>query len=245
MSYSKSSTLSKNEIVAKKMREMAYVDGISPTLIPENQPVYDALLAKAASYPPSETWKARAYEKAAETVASSHENIYEIYGPQTDYSNWIPLSNIGPSITKFISSIVKEAYPQNLSPPRRCAVPANQPIYDALLAKAASYPLYEPYKANAYRNAAASVATWGHNIYTDCMVYNNCYEIPDVGVRIEEFIYNFIQNTKKSKPADSDKPAAPKKNSKKRCCEDEDELSEEEVDRIVDRYRDDIRERRH
>lgn len=141
------------------------------------------------------------------------------------------------------------------SKPQATLVPENQPIYDALLEKAASYPLSEPYKARAYRDAASSVAIWGHNIYTDFMIHNNCYEIPGVGVRIEEFIYNFIKNTTKPKPDSSDKPVSPKKKSMKRCYEDEDfdeddwpldeeELSEEEIESIIDRYRDDIRERR-
>lgn len=67
-----------------------------------------------------------------------------------------------------------------------CVIPANQLIYQALLDKAASYPVDKPYQAKAYKNAAESVLNYDKNIYIE-------YEPqPNIGNKIEEFIYQFI-----------------------------------------------------
>ena len=76
-------------------------------------------------------------------------------------------------------------------------VPENQSIYNALLAKAATYTPSQPWKAYAYKKAAESIATYNKNIFKDYELENTCYGIPYVGVSIEEFIYNFIDTTTK------------------------------------------------
>lgn len=78
-----------------------------------------------------------------------------------------------------------------------CTVSANQPIYQALLDKAASYPTDKPYQAKAYKKAAESVLTYYTNIYDEIAKYNRFYGIAptNVGVKIEDFIYEFIKAT--------------------------------------------------
>ena len=82
-----------------------------------------------------------------------------------------------------------------------CVGPENQPIYLALLDKAASYPEHKPFQAKAFRKAAEGVASFNRNIFNDYKLENVCYDIPHVGYRIEEFIYEFLyESEKKNQP---------------------------------------------
>ena len=69
-----------------------------------------------------------------------------------------------------------------------CVNPTNQPIYNALMTEADSYPADKPYQARAYRRAAEGVRTWNYDLYKD---YD--YAVPGVGKRIGEFIEDFIK----------------------------------------------------
>lgn len=69
-----------------------------------------------------------------------------------------------------------------------CSIPANQPIYQALLNKAAEYPADKPYQAKAYKKAAESVRICNYTLYNGYMP-----SVPGVGYKIAEFIDNFIQ----------------------------------------------------
>ena len=71
-----------------------------------------------------------------------------------------------------------------------CVVPQNQPIYQALIDKAASYPADKIYQSKAWKIAADSVAEADRNLYTEGRVY----QLNGVGVRIEDFINKFIDN---------------------------------------------------
>lgn len=75
-----------------------------------------------------------------------------------------------------------------------CSVPANQPIYQALLDKAASYPADKPYQAKAYKKAAEIVAAHPGNIYSE---YAGSFwfeaKPAAIGYKIEEFINKFIK----------------------------------------------------
>ena len=78
-----------------------------------------------------------------------------------------------------------------------CSVPANQPIYQALLDKAASYPADKIYQAKTYKKAAESVLTHTWNIY-DIAKNNSWYQgqgqhIPGAGEGIRTFIKDFIK----------------------------------------------------
>jgi hypothetical protein len=151
-----------------------------------NQFICNALLKKSATYPPTEPWKVKAYRKAAESVATITYDIYQVYN-EGGYFDCERIPHIGDSIENFMCNLMEYAHPL-----LNCTIPQNEPIYDALVEKAASYPPTEPWKAKAYRKAAESVATYGKNIYKDYDEYNSGYHIPNVGNSIEEFIYNFI-----------------------------------------------------
>jgi hypothetical protein len=84
-----------------------------------------------------------------------------------------------------------------------CSVAANQPIYQALLDKAASYPADKPYQAAAYKKAAQIVATYPSNIYSEFAKYCAFEELPaGIGYRIGQFINEFIEaNPKPAVPS--------------------------------------------
>lgn len=76
-----------------------------------------------------------------------------------------------------------------------CYESVNQPIYQALLDKAASYPPDKSYQAKAYKTAAESVRTWNYNLYQDLLL-----SVPGVGYSIENFIKDFIHTNPQPKP---------------------------------------------
>lgn len=85
--------------------------------------------------------------------------------------------------------------PQHLFFDGACVVSQNQPIYQALLDKAASYPAD---KAKTYKTAAVSIAASNHNLYEGGDFDED--ELPGVCPMIEEFINDFIQ-TDPTEPA--------------------------------------------
>ncbi len=72
-----------------------------------------------------------------------------------------------------------------------CVIPANQPIYQALLDKAASYPADKPDQIKAYKKAAESVLSYNRNFYDSSIIE----PIPGIGKKIEEFIDDFVAKT--------------------------------------------------
>jgi hypothetical protein len=76
-----------------------------------------------------------------------------------------------------------------------CIISQNQPIYQALLDKAASYPADKFYQTKAYQKAAESVSKWNYNLYNDYIP-----SIPGVGISIENFIYDFTKANPEQKP---------------------------------------------
>lgn len=95
--------------------------------------------------------------------------------------------------SKLLSALL--CFPSHPSPKMSCSVPVNQSIYQALIDKAASYPADKSYQAKAYKKAAESVATWNYNLYTDYIP-----SVPGVGISIQKFIEEFIQNNPVPKP---------------------------------------------
>jgi hypothetical protein len=76
-----------------------------------------------------------------------------------------------------------------------CTIPQNQPIYLALLDKAASYPANKPYQAKAYKNAAHFVATMNQSIYDNNYTFYG-WDAPQgsgIGRKIELFINHYIK----------------------------------------------------
>ncbi len=80
-----------------------------------------------------------------------------------------------------------------------CIIDKNQPIYQALLDKANSYPSNRSVQAKTYQNAARSIARYHTNIYKEFSIYDGFDIRPDyVGPRIEEFIKDFIKTNSTS-----------------------------------------------
>ncbi len=77
-----------------------------------------------------------------------------------------------------------------------CTISANQPIYQALIDKAASYPADKPYQAKAYKKAAEYVATMIDSIYAERGEFYGWWAAPrgsGIGFKTEEFINEFIK----------------------------------------------------
>ena len=77
-----------------------------------------------------------------------------------------------------------------------CIVPDNQPIYQALLDRAASRPAHETYEIAAYKGAAQRLSTLNKNLYID--------PVTDFGIYTTVFIEDFI----KANPNPNPKPVA-------------------------------------
>ncbi len=160
---------------------------------PKNQMLYQHLLNKVASYPASQPYKAKAYKKAAESIRNCPFDLRTKEHPEDIFF-------IGPSIAKYIKDFINHpcsisfcstcemATTPELDVPQ-CVVPANQPIYDALLNKAASYLAWRPCEANAYKKAAESVAVWPYDLRNDYAL-----AVPNVDPSIAKYIKDFINH---------------------------------------------------
>jgi DNA polymerase/3'-5' exonuclease PolX len=168
--------------------------------IPANQPIYQALLDKGASYP-ADKWRASAYRKAAETVSKYEANIYEEFAKYNGFAGYKPMA-IGNSTENFIRDFIKAESEKPKTPAAaepttggtKCTVPANEPIYQALLDKAASYPADKVYQARAYRDAAEKLRTHTTDLFS---IKDRNYELLDHlddywGPHVAEFIQNYI-----------------------------------------------------
>jgi hypothetical protein len=74
---------------------------MSTCSVPQNQSIYQALIDKAASYPADKPYQAKAYKKAAESVAAYNLNLYNISEIYPD-----KLSGIGHTIEGFIYDFI-------------------------------------------------------------------------------------------------------------------------------------------
>lgn len=86
---------------------------MSSCVIPANQSIYEALIKKANSYPANEPFRAKAYLKAAGTIAAHTTSIYD----EKVYDWWYSdgLSGIGWGITMFINEFIKTNPRTNLT----------------------------------------------------------------------------------------------------------------------------------
>ncbi len=82
-------------------------------VVPANQTIYEALIKKANSYPSTELYKAKAYTKAATSIASYTKNIYDEIVNDWWYFDY--LSGIGWGITMFINEFIKTNPRTNLT----------------------------------------------------------------------------------------------------------------------------------
>ncbi len=172
---------------------------MSSCAVPSNQPIYEALIKKANSYPTDKPYQAKACKKAAETILSSKIDIYKLvkqcnnmWDWQDDFEDDFP--TIGSGISNFIFNYVNDnplptVTPQNV-PPTQCKVANNQPIYEALVKKANSYPADKVYQAKAYKKVAEGVLNFDQDIYANS---DKIWLIKGVGDSIEGFIEDFIK----------------------------------------------------
>lgn len=82
-----------------------------------------------------------------------------------------------------------------------CAISANQPIYQALLDKAASYPADKTFQVTAYQKAADNVSKFTESIYDNL---SHSLSKLAVGSRIRDFIIEFITTHPQPKPTTTD-----------------------------------------
>jgi DNA polymerase/3'-5' exonuclease PolX len=142
-------------------------------VIPQNQPIYQALLDKAASYPADKLYQAKAYKNAAESITSYTLNLFEI---SEIYPDKIP------GIARHIEGFIYDFIENNEKKMSTCVIPQNQPIYQALLDKS-------------YTKAAAGIASYTRNLFEISEIYPD--KISGVDRNIEGFIYDFIENNEK------------------------------------------------
>jgi len=81
-----------------------------------------------------------------------------------------------------------------------CIIASNQPIYEALLEKAKSYPEDKVYQKKAYENVAKNLLTFErnlHSLYTsNVIVCLKLFPVPGAGYSITKFIKEFIETSK-------------------------------------------------
>ena len=162
---------------------------MSTCTIPANQPIYEALVAKAKSYPPSEPFRRRAYENAAMRLLTHDKDLFGIESRTYELDDHLD-QYWGPRTAAFILNFIKES-PREAAKPKCLWAPANEPIYTALLEKAASYPATQPYQAKAYRAAAEKLSAVDIDLYAN---FGNTkyYEVLDkFGPKTALFIENF------------------------------------------------------
>jgi DNA polymerase/3'-5' exonuclease PolX len=175
----------------------------SVCVVPSNLPIYQALLVKADSYPPSEHHKHQAYRKAANSISESRLDIAGLYNRHNPSYRSIVVDYVGETIEEFIIELINgpDVVVSNPDGSVSTVCPANQPIYNALMAKADSFTLSKPSKAKAYSKAAKEIVSLPKDIYS---LYNKQYGFIDwrtpttISITVERFINDFIAETLKS-----------------------------------------------
>ena len=122
---------------------------------PENTPICQALLNKAAAYPPEKMYNRAATLLAAHRCVGLRDALssFPWEGPRGGSCPPHFKKDFGLAIRRFIRDFLK-----NPPPPVKCVCPDNQPIYQELIWKSESYPPEKKYNARAYARAAAALA---------------------------------------------------------------------------------------
>lgn len=145
-----------------------------------NTPICQALLNKAAAYPPEKKFNRDATLQAARRVEALRFSL-----PELSWGHWAwhvpPMAreHFGVNICRFIRSVIE-------NPPQvQCRNADNQPIYQALVEKAASYPPAEKWAAQAYATAAAALAASAESLKAN---HYAAYSLPCTGDSTQHFI---------------------------------------------------------
>lgn len=199
--------------------------------IPQNKPIYQALLNKAANSTDN-VYKAKAYNKAAEIIRTCNTDIYALVkkcNSKWDFDDDFEDEelDIGSSVASFIYEYATEnPLPQPTgsflsTPPQSetaivmpaCTIPQNCPIYEALIKKANSYTDQDSYQAKAYYTAAESVLSFEDDIVAGVSEYEDYWSmknyVPGVGTKIANYITSIVIGIKdKAKTSTSTETAA-------------------------------------
>lgn len=182
--------------------------------IPQNKPIYQALLNKAANSTDN-VYKAKAYNKAAEIIRTCNTDIYDLVkkcNSKWDFDDDFEDEelDIGSSVASFIYEYATEnPLPQPTgsflsTPPQSetaivepaCTIPQNCLIYEALIKKANSYTDQDSYQAKAYYTAAESVLSFEDDIVAGVSEYEDYWSmknyVPGVGTKIANYITSIV-----------------------------------------------------
>jgi hypothetical protein len=161
--------------------------------IPANQPIYQALLDKAVSYPADKVFQSRAYRLAAEKLQGHTMDLFRIEALNCNLNNYLG-AYWGKSISQFIYDFIKqnpEKNPVATVPEMKCSHPANEDIYKSLVWKANQYPADQPFKKAAYLKAAEKIAKLNVNLWAVSSA--DYFKILDTfGPRTSEYIDDFV-----------------------------------------------------
>ena len=175
--------------VVKKNPQTTVPETVKTCVVPQNQPIYQALLDKADSYTGNMIYLSRVWNAVADAVANYNRNLYD-----GNYfrSNELPIIGytIGSNVENFINEFIRNTSQTVPETVKTCVVPQNQPLYQALLDKATSYPADKPYQARAYKKVAEAVA-----VYPSLITLDTGYDLPCPPFgSIDKFVYEFIKN---------------------------------------------------
>jgi hypothetical protein len=140
-----------------------------------NVPVVQALLDKAATYPPEKKYNARAYINAAKICAELHFNIWDetVYGGNTYTRHAVKAWGVTEKMLDFIEKFytdhrrpdiywtLERGFPVYYLefPEPKCINPDNQPAYEVLRQRAIECAgAWLQHKARAYSTAAVAVS---------------------------------------------------------------------------------------
>jgi hypothetical protein len=140
--------------------------------VPANTPICQALLNKAAAYPPEKKYNRDATLQAARRVEALRFSI-----PALNWvGQWTPRElkeDFSYGMIRHMRDLVENP------PPVKCRHADNQPIYQALVEKAASYPPEKKWQGVAYATAAAAVAAMTESLKENHYAAESCLGVGD------------------------------------------------------------------
>jgi DNA polymerase/3'-5' exonuclease PolX len=193
---------------SSKLYAFAADGEVYPCQNPANTLVCQALLDKSETYPDSGTdhYRRKNYREAAETLTVLGQNIPAVCasGDTTRITDEV-CRFFGDRTAQFILDFCHEnpapaakraSIHQQMHDAPKCTHKDNQPLYDALVKKAASYPPEKKYNKQAYLSAAAAVLDLDYSLpaleWNDIFSYYSvASKIPYTGPKTFKFIKDF------------------------------------------------------
>jgi hypothetical protein len=186
---------------------------VYPCQNPKNTALCQALLVKSETYPltgkhavTTNYYKYKNYREAAETVTVLLPALHEVN--LTDRAEVAEKIGryFGPRTTEFILEFIRthplppSGRPAPIQQLRgadvKCVCAANQPVYDLVMARAASYPSEKKYNRTAYLNAAAALAAFPKSVLEQPM---RAFDLEGVGYKTQDFIYETADRLRKGR----------------------------------------------